>query len=826
MFFFDGPVTEGGFISSGRIIDAYGGPFFNACFARDTALESLDLDDDGDSDIWMFQSPDGIADHGMHSPATVGIVSFDLSDNNLDPVTVVSPYTGRAYWATRYSTMQSADNLKYYQQAIIQEDGTIVGGRNWPMAGTWDVNNSGVANAHLYHETARPVLALDMENRFSSTNAAGGDCQRSGFQMQGCTGGRFQPHPGDLEWVRQRWHFQKEMYPIRPFDFTLHGARLTDPKVYYLHSADQPKCDFEDKYGNRLSIRAKYLPEKWHGQRLDCKAWPDGQWDYWPTNNWNTFLQRSPWICVSHFLRGWHVAHMEGAHDHVGFHAMARTELAWADENNPDGASSYSLYYSPIINGLHYRGLAFGLQYLPDCAPGNILYPIWGKSRVTPGMMASGKLFDYPRETRLWGKMFLYYLDRSGDGYVDTYILDGENDGYFEKRAWHDRRNDLLTIYDHGRLGIVNRKIDFPTYRLELKNYNDLVALRRGSYEREGLLWKLKVKGAVLEGCDEGAFSMVLSDEWLPRVAADAFHTKDRKDPWADFGEMGLDTLGRIISQSEIAVIALKERYSSRSLSKIDILLVSDIAVTPDRDEIEALKPYLEHGGIVVLLTGAGQPDGPAPIADVARCFGFGIKNNRLSIVPKETELTKQYRAGRGYLSDPSRCWGPTAEKLGVKDCTGAGLLKGVKQIFFDSYEAGPGEPLIEQGSRALVVTKKVGKGTLIVVPSNLFHNKYMCMDYALRELLFEKAGNQRLAENMIAYLLRDKAVSVAELDCRDDRVAMTLAGKGGRVFFRAPWRSTSVGVNGKEEPSENNRGITSLAAPAGTNNILLKPKR
>ena len=387
------------------------------------------------------------------------------------------------------------------------------------------------------------------------------------------------------------------------------------------------------------------------------------------------------------------------------------------------------------------------------------------------------------------------------------------------------RKKDLVKIYDGGRLGVVKTKVEFPGYTLELKNYNDLVALRRGSYEKEGLLWKLKIKDGVLDGGGDEDFSMVLSGDWLPQVAADAFHTEGRKDPWADFEETGLDTLGRVISQSEIVVSALNERYSSQSLSNIDMLVVSDISIMPEEEEVEALKAYLEGGGIVVLLAGAGQPEEMAPMVYLAKCFDVAVKKEVLSNVPKETELTREYRAGRGYLADPFR-WGPFAEELGVKDRTGAGLLKGVKELFFDSRDAGPGEALIEHTGRPLVTSRKIGKGTLVVIPSNLFHNKYMCMDYVLRELLSEKAGNQSLAENLVAHLLRDKKFAITSLECTDDRAAVGLVGKGGRVHFRVPWAKAAIQVNGKEEPSETRDGTVSVAVPAGTSQVVIMPKK
>lgn len=51
---------------------------------------------------------------------------------------------------------------------------------------------------------------------------------------------------------------------------------------------------------------------------------------------------------------------------------------------------------------------------------------------------------------------------------------------------------------------------------------------------------------------------MVRSEDWLPHMAADAFDSKVKTDPWTDFEAAGLDTPSWVISQSEIAVSALK----------------------------------------------------------------------------------------------------------------------------------------------------------------------------------------------------------------------------------------------------------------------------
>ena len=165
--FFKGPVTEGGFIASGKVTALRDGPILGVAFPKYEMLTCLDLDGDGDCDIWMQDGPSVTQNNGMtvcgKHDRYVNYCVLDLSDNNLEPLTVINPYTGLAYYAIRYFSFLMQDNSKIYQGGCI-DHGVITGGQNWPQAGTWDIDNDGVAEGYIYHEMTH-TLGLDLAKR-------------------------------------------------------------------------------------------------------------------------------------------------------------------------------------------------------------------------------------------------------------------------------------------------------------------------------------------------------------------------------------------------------------------------------------------------------------------------------------------------------------------------------------------------------------------------------------------------------------------------------------------------------------------------------------
>jgi hypothetical protein len=799
--FFKGPVTEGGAIASGRVVALRGGPYLTVGFARQETLTCWDLDGDGDCDIYMQDGPDvtqnnGPAVCGKHD-RYVNYCVFDLSDNNLSPVTVVNPYTGLAYHAHRYFSFLMQDNSKAFQGGYRDGHGPICGGQNWPQAGTWDIENDGVAEAHIYHEMQQS-LGMDLAKKRTRKD----------------------------EWVNERWNLQRDIYhekqaiPINfailapysqavldgnPMNWDRRKSSQFEMRPLMLPVGTFPVSTYTDPHGNSISMCADFLPDKWHGERLDCKTWPDGQWDYWPTNNWNSFVRKKhPFVAVYFWRPGLdnHSEH-EGCWNSLHFSPFLRNEIA------SDGTSPIYLYRSPFLKGLHCLGLTFGLQFMHDREDHKIAND-YLQARLKDGEKLAEYFGpqkwcnDYSRSTRLEGKMFLYYLDQDGDGYADTYLLDDDNDGYFEKRMWYDKEKGILSFYDGGMLGIAARKLEFPGHSLELKNYEKLVELYQDSLAKPGLLQEIRVKDGRCENAG-ASFVAVLGAGWLPQVAVDAVHAGGN-DLWKDFGPEGLDTLGRVLSESPVEVRTLATAYSREALAEVDLLLVARLNSPLSGTEQQTLEDYVTRGGLLLILAGNQASGG---LKELTARFGVKIGSEKaLSLVPGECQ--------------PS-------EILGQTKATGTyGLLQGVAPFFLEAsnVEAGArAKTVLECGGKPLILEAALGKGRVLVVPSNMFLNRFMCLPRELRKEPF-KPGNQALAKNLMKHLLDALPPRIDTMECGDFKAHMHLCGRGGELRFQVPWKELVVRLDGKDATAQRKEGTVAIQVPKGASRIELMPKR
>jgi len=399
--------------------------------------------------------------------------------------------------------------------------------------------------------------------------------------------------------------------------------------------------------------------------------------------------------------------------------------------------------------------------------------------------------------------MFLYYVDEDRDGYADTYLLDDDNDGHFEKRVWYDKAKGILSFYDSGLLGIAARKLEFPGHALELKNYEQLVAMYRDSVAKPGLLREVRVKDGRCEntGAD---FSAVLDAGWLPQVAVDAVHAGG-KDLWKDFGPDGLDTLGRVLSESPVEVRTLATAYSHDTLADVDLLVVARLDSPILEAEQQALEEYVQRGGILLILAGAETSVGLQQLT--AR---FGVK------IGSEKALTLI----------PGAC--NSSEILSQTKETGAeGLLTGVAPFFLEAWraavEAGA-KTLLECGGHPLIVEAARGKGRVLVVPSNLFANRFLCLPKELRKEPF-KPGNQALAKNLMKHLVGALQPRIEAMECGVSKAHLHVCGCGGEIRLQVPWKEPIVRLDGKDAAVERKDSVVEIQVPQGGSRIeILSP--
>ena len=809
--FFKGPVTEGGLIASGKVTALRDGPILGVAFPKHEMLTCLDLDGDGDCDIWVQDGPTVTQNNGMtvcgKHDRYVNYCVLDLSDNNLEPLTVMNPYTGLAYYAIRYFSFLMLDNSKIYQGGCIDR-GVITGGQNWPQAGTWDIDNDGVAEGYIYHEMTH-TLGLDLAKKRTAKD----------------------------DWVSQRQHLQRDIFAEKvtlPVNFGIltpwpqglidsnplnKGARRTgglEMRPLMLPVGTFPVNTYTDPHGNSISICADFLPDKWHGERLACRAWPDDQWDYWPRDNWNSFVRKKyPFVLVNFWRPG-----LDNGGDHEGCNTQM---LTWPNpmmrcEVDADGASTFYLYQSPFLNGLHYKGLTFGLQCMPDKEARTWPMPpvpeVYKSAKTTwvcdpscleeySNDMLVNSAYDYLPCARQAGRMFLYYLDEDRDGYADTYLLDDTNGGSFEKRLWYDKEKAILSVYDAGRFAVAARKLEFSGYSLELKNYEKLVAMYRESLTRPGLLREARIKDGRCENAG-AAFSAVLGDGWLPRVAVDAFHAGG-KDLWKDFGPSGLDTLGRVFAESPVEVTGLRTAYSREALTGIDVLVVGRLDSTVSGAEQTALEEHVKAGNILLILAGGEQSPPSAALAEMSARFGVKIEEEKaLSLVP-------------GHCK-----WSEILP--GLKEVGNGGLLERVAPLFLEArkVQCGTGvRTLLEYRGHPLIVESPLGKGRVMVVAANVLMNGFMCLPAPLRRMPF-KPGNQQLAKNLVTHLLGSVMPRIHVMEIGRSKARMHIQGRGGEVRLQVPWKEVLARLDGKGIAAETKDGGVVIRVPPGASFIEL----
>ena len=810
--FFKGPLTAGGFIASGRATALRDGPILGVSLPKHEMLTSLDLDGDGDCDIWTQDGPSVTQNNGMlvcgKHDRYVNYCVVDLSDSNLEPLTVVNPYTGLAYYAIRYFSFLMLDNSKIYQGGCI-DGGVITGGQNWPQAGTWDIDNDGVAEGYIYHEMTH-TLGLDLAKKRTVKD----------------------------QWVKERQHLQRDLFEEKitlPTDFGVltpwpwdlidsnplnKGARKTgglEMRPLMLPVGSFPVNTYTDPHGNKVSICADFLPGEWHGERLECGSWPDGQWDYRPRDNWNSFVrQKYRYVRVNFWRPG-----LDNGGDHEGVNTQM---LTWPNpmmrsEVDADGTSSFYLYESPFLNGLHYKGLEFGLQCMHDNDPRMWPMPpapeVYSSAKplaewVNDALYAEeyandygiATAYDYLPSARQAGRMFLYYRDEDRDGYADVYLLDDENDGTFEKRVWYQKTRGVLSVCDGGAFGVAARKLEFPGCPLELKNYEKLVEMYRQRLARPGLLRQAGVRAGRCE--NTGAeFSAVLGDRWLPRVAVDAVHAAG-KDLLRDFGPSGFDTLGRVLAESPLHVKALATAFSPETLAGIDVLVVGRLDSALSNGERQALEEYLRQGGVLLILLGDGSEGGTSALAEMSARFGVKIGEKKLRLVPGQCR------------------WSEILP--GLKEAAGGNLLEGVAPVFLEAWDVEcpiGARTLLEYRGHPLIVEAPRGRGRVLVVPSNVFANGFMCLPAELRRMPFQP-GNQALAKNLVKHLLGGLMPRIEAMESGPSEARMQIHGRGGEIRFQVPWGPVLVRLDGKDLDAETKDGLVVIQAPPGGARIEL----
>jgi hypothetical protein len=218
--------------------------------------------------------------------------------------------------------------------------------------------------------------------------------------------------------------------------------------------------------------------------------------------------------------------------------------------------------------------------------------------------------------------------------------------------------------------------------------------------------------------------------------------------------------------------------------------------------EQQALDDYVNRGGMLLILTG---DDASRGLQELAARFGVRIGNERsLSLIPGQCN---------------------SSEILGqTKEIGTYGLLPGVAPFFLEARKVeadANAKTVLECGGKPLIVQAASGIGRVLVVPSNMFANRFMCLPGELRKEPF-KPGNQALAKNLMKHLLGGLYPRIDAMGCDDSQAHLRLRGRGGEIRLQVPWREVLVRVNGVDTQAEWMDGAVVIQVPQGSSRIEL----
>ena len=159
-----------------------------------------------------------------------------------------------------------------------------------------------------------------------------------------------------------------------------------------------------------------------------------------------------------------------------------------------------------------------------------------------------------------------------------------------------------------------------------------------------------------------------------------------------------------------------------------------------------------------------------------------------------------------------------------TKETGAAGLLAGVAPFFLEAWDAAVeagAKTLLECGGHPLIVEATRGKRRMLVVSSNMFANRFLCLPKELRKEPF-KPGNQALAKNLMKHLLGALGPRIEAMEFGASKAHLHVRGRGGEIRFQVPWKDVIVRLDGKDMKADRENSAVVIQVPPGGSRIEL----
>lgn len=790
-----------------------GGPMFSSSAG---AQGALDLDDDGDGDIFgtIFAVPPTVVDANSG-----GGFRFDMKDvmPGYYAVTAVAPGELKKTITGGY-TEQIGPYAWMFSKSLLP-------GRVWQGA------SRGFEEHVLYRireSDTEPVLG-PASLFFKTTSDKVDRMSMGGF-------GR-----GDNSYID--WNI--ELDPVE--------ASLDQPASYRI-------CEYEDPFGNTIRFTSPVYPASWDGGPVPFENQGGRGADFTPL---------APWYRLAN----------ENLFDLKGLKMVIRPEGVWEFssegmyegnlttgnriEYDSDGAT-FILYYSDLMSGLHLKGAEHGHQgfnaghnYFP---PYSLKHTYRNDSLNMGDRFIGGRLNHTWEGVRLEGPLFLGFFDRDGDGFHDVYLYDADNDGLVERALdykadtgtvvlrqgdttaawpWKDKRvevaylpgnyNQIEDLYIQGgandplviRTELSSAGIPIERTNNPTKMRDEVVAEVGKTIHTNSRAITSKVFPITIEKRPD--FFITLGEDWVTRIGLDTMHGQPGTDGFQDFTEDGFTGLALEAYAARLLPVPVNKALRSDRLESLDLLVMPPPSLPLAEEEIIALLEWVRGGGRLLIVPAGESADARLAMNGLLGYLGLSLAGEPLHV---RSSINKYGLSGPDWNSKTAfmiETRYPSPDQA-VENYTAqpASLLEELDFITAVGYPLSLGkgwQAVLNYQELPVMAQASLGKGKLLVSGIDLFSNRYLNHP----KYIEPESGNRLLIRRLLELLAEDLPVLVID-EVREASAGptFTLSGSGGTVRLPRQPAGTVYQVNGQDGTVRSRGLFDELSLPAGKSNVTL----
>ncbi|MEI6033047.1 MAG: hypothetical protein WCS65_02050 [Verrucomicrobiae bacterium] len=597
----------------------------------------------------------------------------------------------------------------------------------------------------------------------------------------------------------------------------------------------------KDAAGHELKLHTISVPQAWNGTKESFRGFYQG----WYSMVEGKFRTTQLFACFT--SQGINLPFPEGMYGGA-FTTDGRIEV---DEHG----GTYDLYFSPLMNALHLKGAGFGAYAVPADTP-----DFWldinryyhreahiGNHRFVGAQ--PGLLWRQHEAKRLLGTVFLSYSDEDGDGRMDHYIYDIDNDGIYDRMLQYSDKAGVISLTDKDFTAAWPMKVKFDDVKYLPEKYDEVSALYQKGLGQAPMVASLSIgsSGTPVNRVTKPfykeeipPFFVTFGKPWQTIVASDMYHCGN-VDLWTDFSPGGISRIGSMFAKRGIVQKTLASKWTDDSLKRIDVLILPALKLTPSEEEAQALKRWIDRGGICIASTVEGTP-ARMRFSALGSILGFKLGDEFLQ---RRTPLNMT--KGLGGIrpearASETRTPGPWNQIKHFSDPLKFGILEGFDYLSFTGYSldmlSNGLQPFLCYDGKPLMALATIGKGRLLVSGIDLWTNRYIWH----HEFFEGGTKNDRLVERIVS-LLADvlPIVDVSEMKCAPDRITMAISGKGGPMRFsrrydllsnalplpgnkadisKMSFSLESATVNGQSVPITEVGTLEEISLPAGHSNV------